>query len=106
MTLPAHDRLAIVTGADSGMGKAAAELLASDGYDVGITFHTDSEGADDTRAAVEQRGQRCFVARQDLATPDAAEAIDTLARQLGGLGVLVNNAGTAAIRVAQTNVVL
>ncbi|WP_433604245.1 SDR family oxidoreductase [Prescottella agglutinans] len=94
MTAPAHPRLAIVTGADSGMGKATAALLAVDGYDVGITFHTDEAGADDTRASVEQRGQRCYVARQDLARPETGDTIDHLARQLGGLGVLVNNAGT------------
>src|SRR5919112_1505933 len=91
---PAHDRLAIVTGADSGIGKATAELLASEGFDVGVTFHTDRDGAEDTRAGIEQRGQRCFVARQDLSQPDAADAVDELAEQLGGLGVLVNNAGT------------
>ncbi len=90
MTTPAHDRLAIVTGADSGMGKATAELLATEGFDVGITFHTDESGARDTQQAVEQRGQRCFVARQELASPSTADVVD----QLGGLGVLVNNAGT------------
>ncbi|WP_016932191.1 SDR family oxidoreductase [Rhodococcus sp. R1101] len=94
MITPAHDRLAIVTGADSGMGKATAELLAAEGFDVGITFHTDEAGAEDTRVAVEQRGQRCFVARQDLTSPDTADVIDELAGELGGLGVLVNNAGT------------
>lgn len=94
MTAPTHDRLAIVTGADSGIGKATAELLASDGYDVAITFHTDEAGAEDTRAAVEQRGQRCYVTRQDLTSPDTGDTIDDLARRLGGLGVLVNNAGT------------
>ncbi|MGV9716739.1 SDR family oxidoreductase [Rhodococcus pyridinivorans] len=94
MTTPAHDRLAIVTGADSGMGKATAELLATEGFDVGITFHTDEAGAADTRAEVEQRGQRCFVARQDLTSPDTADVIDELTGKLGGLGVLVNNAGT------------
>src|SRR3712207_3734024 len=94
MTTPAHDRLAIVTGADSGIGKATAELLASEGFDVGLTFHTDREGAEDTREGIERRGQRSFVAQQDLSRPDAADAIDELAEQLGGLGVLVNNAGT------------
>ena len=94
MTTPAHDRLAIVTGADSGIGKATAELLATEGFDVGITFHTDETGARDTREAVERRGQRCFVAQHDLADPSAADVVDGLADQLGGLGVLVNNAGT------------
>ena len=90
----AHPRLAIVTGADSGIGKATAELLATEGFDVGITFHTDESGADDTRAGIEQRGGRCFVARQDLAGQDTAAVIDGLAGRLGGVGVLVNNAGT------------
>jgi NAD(P)-dependent dehydrogenase (short-subunit alcohol dehydrogenase family) len=76
------------------MGKATAELLASEGFDLGITYHSDDSGAADTRAAVEARGQRCFVARQDLARPDAAGVVDRLAIELGGVGVLVNNAGT------------
>jgi NAD(P)-dependent dehydrogenase (short-subunit alcohol dehydrogenase family) len=90
----AHPRLAIVTGADSGIGKATAELLATEGFDVGITFHSDEAGAEDTRAGVEERGQRCFVTRQDLASPDPARDVDELVERLGGLGVLVNNAGT------------
>ena len=76
------------------MGKATAELLATEGFDVGVTFHTDAEGAEDTRRAVETRGQRCFVAQQDLSTPDTGQVIDDLTAQLGGLGVLVNNGGT------------
>lgn len=90
----AHPRLAVVTGADSGIGKATAELLATEGFDLGLTFHTDESGVEDTRAAVEKRGQRCFVTRQDLASPDTATVVDDLGEQLGGLGVLVNNAGT------------
>jgi hypothetical protein len=93
-TTPAHPRLAIVTGGDSGMGKATAELLASEGFDVGVTFHTDDQGAEATRRAVEGRGQRCFVARQDTSEPGTTEVIEQLIDDLGGLGVLVNNAGT------------
>ncbi len=89
-----YPRLAVVTGADSGMGRATAELLATEGFDVGITYHSDEDGAAETQAEVERRGQRCFVARQDLASPDAAAPVDTLIGVLGGLGVLVNNAGT------------
>jgi NAD(P)-dependent dehydrogenase (short-subunit alcohol dehydrogenase family) len=89
-----YPRLAVITGADSGMGQATAELLATEGFDVGITFHTDENGAQQTREEVERRGQRCFVARQDLASPDAADAVDGLIGRLGGIGVLVNNAGT------------
>lgn len=90
----AYPRTAIVTGADSGMGKATAELLATEGFDVGITFHSDASGAADTRAGIEERGQRCLVEQQDLRSPETADVVDRLAERLGGLGVLVNNAGT------------
>jgi NAD(P)-dependent dehydrogenase (short-subunit alcohol dehydrogenase family) len=86
--------LAVVTGADSGIGKATAELLAVEGFDVGITAHEDTAGIQDTRAAVEARGQRCFVEPYDAASPAAGDVVDRLADRLGGLGVLVNVAGT------------
>ena len=87
-------RLAIVTGADSGIGKATAELLATEGFDLGITCHEDVEGVRDTVAAAEARGRRCFVERFDAASPDAGTVIERLADQLGGVSVLVNVAGT------------
>lgn len=95
-----HPRLAIVTGADSGIGKATAELLATEGYDVGITYHTDASGIEDTQRSIEERGQRCFVAHQDLKSPQAADVVDELVDSLGGLGVLVNNAGTGQSELA------
>jgi hypothetical protein len=95
MTTPRpHPRIAIVTGADSGMGKAIALVLAEDGYDVGITFHTDAEGAEDTRRRVEERGQRCVVAQHDASSPSTTATVEGLVDELGGVGVLVNNAGT------------
>lgn len=87
-------RLAIVTGADSGIGQATARLLASEGFDIGMTSHRDLEGAEDTRREIVERGQRCFVEPFDAASPDAGEVVDRLADQLGGVGVLVNDAGT------------
>ena len=76
------------------MGKAVAELLATEGFDVGITFHTDEAGAEDTRRGVEERGQRCFVARHDAGSPGTAAVLEELVGRLGDIGVLVNNAGT------------
>ena len=88
-------RRAIVTGADSGIGRATAVALAESGYDVGITWHQDRDGAADTAAEVEGHGRRALVERLDLADPAAAAAaIGALVDGLGGLDALVNNAGT------------
>ncbi|MEV7431020.1 MULTISPECIES: SDR family oxidoreductase [unclassified Nocardioides] len=99
-----YPRLAIVTGADSGIGRATAELLATEGYDVGLTSHEDVEGARETARAIEQRGQRAFVEPFDASDPGAGAVVDRLVEQLGGLGVLVNVAGTGhSSRVLDTD---
>ncbi|MFF0312429.1 SDR family oxidoreductase [Streptosporangium sp. NPDC004379] len=92
-----YDRVAIVTGADSGMGRATAVALAEQGFDVGITFHSDEKGAEGTAEEVRGHGRKAAVRRHDLTDPEAAAAVvDELAEELGGLGVLVNNAGTGS----------
>lgn len=88
-------RGAIVTGSDSGIGRATAIALARAGHDVGITFLTDAAGADETAEHVEAAGQRAVVEQLDLADGEGAgRMIHQLAGALGGLRVLVNNAGT------------
>ena len=87
--------VAIVTASDSGIGQESAKALAESGFDVGITFHEDEAGAQETLDAVEAAGRRGEVRHLDLTLlPDAANVIDELADSLGGLDVLVNNAGT------------
>ena len=88
---------AIVTGSNSGIGRAVAQALAGDGFDIGITFHCDPAGAERTAATVRSLGRRAQVRQLDLtALPAAADVIDELAAALGGLDVLVNNAGIMA----------
>jgi NAD(P)-dependent dehydrogenase (short-subunit alcohol dehydrogenase family) len=89
-----YPRLAIVTGSDSGIGQATAKLLATEGFDVGLTSHHDVEGVQATAEEVRSRGQRCVVEPFDAASSDAGQVVDRLADQLGGLGVMVNVAGT------------
>jgi len=82
---------AIVTGSDSGIGRATAVALARRGFPVGVTWHTDEAGARETARLVEAEGARAVVARLDLT--DVGDVIDRLADELGGVAVLVNNAG-------------
>lgn len=90
-------RVAVVTGADSGIGRATAARLAAQGMNVGITWHSDREGAERTAVEVRAHGRRAAIAQLDLTRlPDAADVVDRLADELGRIDVLVNNAGVGA----------
>jgi NAD(P)-dependent dehydrogenase (short-subunit alcohol dehydrogenase family) len=85
---------AIVTGGNSGIGRATAVALAGAGFDVGITWERDEERVESLRAEVEEAGRRLEAAYLDLhELSEAARVIGELADALGGLHVLVNNAG-------------
>ncbi len=87
-------RLAIVTGASSGIGRVTAATLAQRGYDVGVGYRGDAAGAAATATAVRQAGRRAETFRLDLADPlMAAAAVEEAATKLGGLDLFVNNAG-------------
>ncbi|NPD68006.1 glucose 1-dehydrogenase [Lichenicola cladoniae] len=86
-------RIAIVTGADSGIGQAIAELFAHEGADVCIGYHTDREGAEETKRRVEKAGRRAVVVQGDVGRPADVEALFQAASGLGIVDVLVNNAG-------------
>ena len=57
MRFDSYDRIAIVTGSDSGIGEASAVALARAGFDVGITYRSDKAGADQTASKVRETGR-------------------------------------------------
>jgi len=87
-------RRALVTGGDSGIGRAVAVLFAREGADVAITaLPEEGRDADETREAVEREGRQCLVIEGDLTNEKFCRDVVTRAvDELGGLDILVSNA--------------
>ena len=87
------DKVALITGADSGIGRAVAVLFAREGADIACAYLTEDADAEETKRAVEKEGRRCILLSGDVADPAFAKAaVDRTVAELGGLDVLVNNA--------------
>src|SRR3712207_827908 len=90
-------RVAVVTGSESGIGRATAVALAEAGCDIGVTWYQDQAHAEATAEEVRGAGRRAEVRHLDLTRlPGTAAVVDELADALGGVDVLVNCAGTGA----------
>ncbi len=87
------DYVAIITGGDSGIGRAVAVLFAREGADVAIVYLDEHEDAEETKQAVEAEGRRCITISGDVADPQFCEdAVKQTMKTFGKLDVLVNNA--------------
>ncbi|MEX1024841.1 MAG: glucose 1-dehydrogenase [Planctomycetota bacterium] len=94
MTEKLSGKVAIVTGSDSGIGKATAKAFAKEGADVVITYHSDKEGAEETQREVEAVGRRALVLPLDQTDPaSVSELFQKAEAELGTPYILVNNAG-------------
>ncbi len=83
----------LITGGDSGIGRAVAIAFAREGADLVVSYLDEHEDADDTKRWVEKAGRRCVLAPGDICRPAHCEALVKQAMdQLGGLDILVNNA--------------
>ena len=87
-------KVALVTGAQQGIGRATAVALARAGADVAVNYLDDPDGASAVAREVTAMGRRATLVQGDVSMPAHVEALTgTAARELGGIDVLVNNAG-------------
>lgn len=92
-----QDRVALVTGGDSGIGRSVAVLFAREGADVAVAFHQSAGDAEDTRRCVEAEGRACLLLQGDVTDRAWCEAaVAEVVARFGRLDVLVNNAAYQA----------
>jgi NAD(P)-dependent dehydrogenase (short-subunit alcohol dehydrogenase family) len=96
-----QDRRAIITGGDSGIGRAVAIAFAREGADIAIVYLNEHQDAEDTRNEVEKIGARCLTISGDVGEESFCQnAVQQTVATLGGLDILVNNAGEQHARAS------
>jgi NAD(P)-dependent dehydrogenase (short-subunit alcohol dehydrogenase family) len=86
-------KVALITGGDSGIGRAAAIAFAVEGADVSILYLDEHQDAEETKRKVEEKGRRCLLIAGDAGSEDfCRDAVERTVRELGRLDVVVNNA--------------
>nr|WP_297350790.1 SDR family oxidoreductase [uncultured Caldimonas sp.] len=88
-----RDMVALITGGDSGIGRAVAVLYAREGADVAIAYLNEHEDAEETKRCVEAEGRRCILIPGDVKDPAyCKQAVERVVKEFGKLDILVNNA--------------
>jgi NAD(P)-dependent dehydrogenase (short-subunit alcohol dehydrogenase family) len=86
-------KVAVITGADSGIGRAVAIAYAREGADVLISYLSEDSDAEEVKGYVEKAGRKARLVRGDISRPQhCRDLIDTAVKELGGVDILVNNA--------------
>ena len=94
-----QDKVALITGGDSGIGRAVAVHFAREGADVAIVYLEENEDANETRRMVREEGRDCLMIRADVRVPALCQqAVEDVIRQFGKLDILVNNAAEQHIK--------
>ncbi|WP_342596000.1 SDR family oxidoreductase [Salinicola lusitanus] len=86
-------KVALITGGDSGIGRAVAVHYAREGADCAVVYLDEERDAEDTQALIEAEGRRCLLLKGDVADSSfCRDVVERTRRELGGLNILVNNA--------------
>jgi len=94
MNLELSDKIALITGASSGIGSAVAQVLADEGSHVVVAYGQDRDGAQQTAGQITARGRRAWLCPMDIRNPEAVQsAIQGLQAEVDGLDVLILCAG-------------
>ncbi len=88
------DKVVLISGGDSGIGRSVAVLFAREGADVAIIYLEEQQDAEKTKQMVEQEGQHCLLLKEDISDPKSSEkcVAETL-KVFGKINILINNAG-------------
>jgi len=88
-----QDKIALITGGDSGIGRAVAISFAKEGADVAVVYLEEEKDADETRRLVEEQGKKCLLIEGDVGEEDfCRRAVERTVKEFGKLDILINNA--------------
>src|SRR4030095_12112183 len=88
-----RDKVAIITGGDSGIGRAISIAFAKEGADISVVYLEEDKDANETRRLVEEHGHKCLLLRGDVGEEKfCRNAVEQTVKQFGKLDILVNNA--------------
>ena len=98
MNLELSNKIALVTGASSGIGAATAKILAAEGADVVVSYRQDQDGADRTAEVVRSEGRRAWLCQMDVSSPESVlESVQRLRDAVKEFDILVLCAGQNAV---------
>ncbi|OZB96490.1 SDR family oxidoreductase [Paenibacillus sp. XY044] len=88
-----QDKKVIITGGDSGIGRAVAVAFAKEGADIAIVYLNEHGDAEETKRQIEQEGRKCLLIAGDIGDEEFCKnAVNQSVQELGGLDILINNA--------------